>query len=126
MNEKIDQPVTEEGWAKTLFVKAKSEDVQFSNIKASSPFADNLVIAVSYGFGATFYGDISQLMDWNCGFELDFASSIIKNAICDNGMRTYNWDDYILIFSKVAQSKGVYGKPKIFWIGNNRMPSEEP
>ncbi len=98
-----------EAWAKVVFEAAKME-TKFEEVKKTSPFADKVVVAVSYDNGGTsFYGDIYLLTIASGG--LDIASSVVKNAIRSKAWVAHDCDDYMLSFRRDT------GAVEIFWIG---------
>lgn len=109
------------GWAKAVFDAAKDEE-KFQEVKINSPFADKVVIGVSYRIGTKLYGDIHAFADANGG--VDIASSIVKNAIRSNGWTVHDSDDYLLAFSQL-KSRGACDM-EIFWIGSEKPGVKGP
>jgi len=112
-------------WAKVVFDAAKNE-AKFAEIKKTSPFADKMVIAVSYDNGGTsFYGDIFTFANANGG--VDIASSIVKNVICSKGWAIHDLDEYMLTFEKLRIfGNGDAGDVEIFWMGCGRPGVKSP
>ncbi|MDP2741272.1 MAG: hypothetical protein Q8O66_01110 [bacterium] len=106
-----------ESWAKEIF-GAANDEAKFQKTKATSPFAGNVVIVVSYGIHASFGGDISSFVNANGG--IDVVSSIVKNAIRSKGWSVHDFDDYLLAFDQLSifGNKNGAGNVEVFWMGS--------
>ena len=111
--------------ARALFEAAKNE-TKFEEVKRNSPFADKIVVAVSYDSGGTsFYGDIFTFANANGG--VDIASSIVKTAIRKKGWAVHDADSYLITFEKLRIfGNGDPGKVEIFWIGCQKPGVKSP
>jgi len=114
-----------ESWVKEIF-GAANDDVRFKEVKATSPFAGKVVIAVSYCAGTKLYGDICDFAEANGG--IDVVSSIVKSAIRSKGWRVHDSDDYVLIFDQLSvfgRQQGA-GNVEVFWMGSKKPGVESP
>ncbi len=104
-------------WANIVFNAAK-EEIKFQETKRNSPFADKIVIAVSYHNSVTsMYGDIYAFSDANGG--IDVSSSIVKNAIRLKGWAVHDADEYLLVFDGNNNAE-------IFWMGCRKSEVKSP
>ncbi len=104
-------------WARTIF-EAANDETKFKEVKTISPFADKVVIAVSYGVSTELCGDIYDFADANGG--TDVVSSIVKNAIRSRKWRVHDFDDYVLVFDQLSVfgNKNGAGNVEVFWMGS--------
>ncbi|MEK7547237.1 MAG: hypothetical protein AAB536_03620 [Patescibacteria group bacterium] len=104
----------EEAWARFLFALS---DTRFDEFKPLSPFADKIVVSVSYGNGySSFGGDTVHVAE-----DSDRASNLVKLAIRSRGWAVHDNDDYVLVFDRFGEAKA-----DVFWIGCKTSGIDSP
>lgn len=110
-----DKTIKETEWAKLLGLAIRTP--QFQMLKALSPFTDNMIVSVDYGMGFVHIE----------GFE--FFKHLISKAIKNQGMKTYDCDDYLVIMPpieiKPEEIKAVWLRCGISGVNGPRKPDEK-
>ena len=110
-----DKIVKETEWAKLLGLAVKS--FQFQELKALSPFANKTVVFVDYGRGFV-----------NISGDLGLLKGLIAKAIRNQGMTTYDCDDYLVIMPpieiKAEEIKAFWLNCGILGVNSPRNPNQ--
>ena len=108
-----DKTIKETEWAKLLGLAINTP--QFQKLKALSPFANNMVVFVDYGIG---FINIEGFEKW--------LNDLVSKAIRDQGMKTYDCDDYLVIMPpieiKPEEIKAVWLRCGISGVEGPRKP----